>query len=126
MFVQLADMFNMPSRPKLRKDYQESLAHLKDLEYENVKSTDISLLVGGNSPTTHLYEEFRMSNDDELTAFKTLFGWTLFGPCPRQIALERVHCSTLANSQRQCQDRRSSLLGTVIIGNITDKKNVVS
>ena len=94
-WVQPPNMFNMPSRPRLQKAYHEGLAHLEDLSFESIKPEDICVLIGGNVPRAHLYDDVRIGDDDEPTAFKTPFGWTLFGPCPSQAAQKKVHISTV-------------------------------
>ena len=98
-YVQPADMFNMPSRPTLQKTAHEGLAHLEDLTFEEVRAEDISLLIGANAPKAHLYDDVRIGKDDEPMAFKTPFGWTLFGPSS-DYATRRTHCSTLLTDEQ--------------------------
>ena len=80
VFVQPAGKFNMPSRPRFT-DWNEGdvYTHLDGLSFDAVAPEEISLLIGGNSAECHVNTEVRRGRKGQPLAFKTPFGWSLFG-----------------------------------------------
>ena len=101
VYVQPADMFNMPSRPRLESNNVKKYPHLKGLEFDAVRAEDINLLIGSNVPKAHLYDAARVGGDDDPVAVKTRFGWTVYGPSThnydRDLGVEQ--CSTMLTDE---------------------------
>ena len=86
----------MPSRPRLDDIDDESVyTHLDGLEFEAVSPDEITILIGANLPEAHIWSDVRRGKKGPL-AFKTVFGWTLFGTAGGSASRQTDrHCSTL-------------------------------
>ena len=81
VFVQPADQFHMPSRPKLSNVSDEDIyTHLDGLDLDAVAPEEISILIGADSPESHINTEIRRGRKGQPLAFKTPYGWGLLGP----------------------------------------------
>ena len=72
-------MFNMPAKSILEKTRINELEHLKGIKIHNVSASDITVLIGVNTPEAFIQSEVRKGLPNEPCAIKTALGWSLLG-----------------------------------------------
>ena len=73
--------FNMPDRPSLREVCDvDAFTHLDGIDLDAVPASDVTILIGADSPESVLTSEVRRGEKGQPLAVETKFGWTLFGP----------------------------------------------
>ena len=97
VYIQPADKFHMPSRPKLQEiGDTEQFPHLKGLEFASVTPDQITILIGGDAPEAHIQHRVRRGKKGQPYGMKTRYGWTLFGTAGRSLVTKKdVQCSTV-------------------------------
>ena len=96
-FVQPGSRFNMPSRPEF-KDFKDGdvYTHLDGLSFEAVAPEEICILIGADSPESHISSKVARGRIGQPLAFKTPFGWALFGPASGSSSKVQ-HTATMAS-----------------------------
>ena len=80
VFVQPSGRFNMPSRPRLTDISENDIyTHLDGLNLDGVKPEEISILIGADAGECHIPRDVKRGRKGQQLAFKTPFGWSLFG-----------------------------------------------
>ena len=64
---------------KNKQNFYKKFEHLKDINFDTIRSTDVSLLIGGDMPELHLASEIRKGNKNEPIGIRLSLGWVLLG-----------------------------------------------
>ena len=105
-YVLPVDRFNMPARP-CPPNLSDLYTHLDGIEIASVAADEITVLIGGDVPRAHIQAEVRQGSDNELLAFKTPFGWTIFGTAPASDQVRR-------QSYQSCCTRTKDSLHSIV------------
>ena len=71
------EKFLMPAQPPPPSTLSDP--HLARLQFEEVRSDQVTMLIGANVPETLLPTDVRRGSQGQPLAIKTVLGWTLFG-----------------------------------------------
>ena len=88
---QLNDVFALDALPDVRDSIPDTGAvkfhpHLDGLDFTPLQCQDIHMLIAGDVLYQDPVEDVRLGSPGTPTAYKTIFGWTLFGPDETKIS----------------------------------------
>ena len=97
-YVIPAGKFHMPSQ-EMPSDYDRDVyTHLDGIELGAVEAEDITILLGANVPEAMVPLEIRRGGESQPLAWRTRFGWTLFGASAAQRSPE-LKCNLMHSSR---------------------------
>ena len=98
-FIFPVKKFNMLCQKYLGLQYT---SHLSGLKLANITAEDIKKLIGADIPEAFYQQDINSGNKGELIAFKTTFGWTIFGRiCVSKSNINQIFVNYLSISSEE-------------------------
>ena len=87
--------------------------HLKDIDFQVLKGSDVKLLIGADHANLLLHRDFRQGQNGDPTAVKTTLGWVLMGGSKDEV--ENSSCNYIFSSLNNSDEKTLEPYGTLPI-----------